>query len=190
MTFKSAYPRSLNFHGPLSLTWFNFNHLLTITGFLIFVSMSGHLSNWSITWCLKHVQGVSCTLWQIYSCIFSNKNDGIPIQISLKFVPSIQIDNKQATSYYLSQWWPSLLTPICGTRGRWVNLSHLYMASLCVLSVHSRKQQQRTQSQTRTHTRTQQHPRHSLTHQINKSQHTSPDQWTNILICSLIHGNT
>ena len=126
----------------------------------------------------------------IFKCIFSNENDGIPIQISLKFVPRIQIDNKQATSYYLNQWWPSLLTHICGTRGRWVHLSHLYMASLCVLSVHTRKQQQHTQSQTRTHTRTQQHPRHSLTHQINKLQHTSPDQWTNILICSLILGNT
>ena len=27
----------------------------------------------------------------------------------------------QATSNYLNQWWPSSLTHICGTRGRWVN---------------------------------------------------------------------
>ena len=27
----------------------------------------------------------------------------------------------QATSHYLSQWWPSSLTYICSTRGRWVN---------------------------------------------------------------------
>ena len=29
---------------------------------------------------------------------------------------------EQATSYYLDQWWPSSLTHICVTRGRWVNV--------------------------------------------------------------------
>ena len=28
----------------------------------------------------------------------------------------------QATSHYLDQWWPSLLTHIFGTKGRWVNI--------------------------------------------------------------------
>ena len=30
---------------------------------------------------------------------------------------------RQATSHYLNQCWPSFLTHICGTRGRWVNSS-------------------------------------------------------------------
>ena len=29
---------------------------------------------------------------------------------------------RQATSHYLNQCWPSALTHICGTRGRWVNI--------------------------------------------------------------------
>ena len=32
----------------------------------------------------------------IFKCIFLNENDRIPIQISLKFVPKIPIDNKRA----------------------------------------------------------------------------------------------
>ena len=32
----------------------------------------------------------------IFKCIFLNENDRIPIQISLKFVPRSQIDNKPA----------------------------------------------------------------------------------------------
>ena len=49
----------------------------------------------------------------------------------LKFIPEAPIDNnavlaqvmawrRQATSHYLNQCWPSFLTHICGTRGRWV----------------------------------------------------------------------
>ena len=30
---------------------------------------------------------------------------------------------EQATSHYLNQWWPSSLTHICGTRGKWVKQS-------------------------------------------------------------------
>ena len=30
----------------------------------------------------------------IFKCIFLNENDRIPIQISLKFIPTSQIDNK------------------------------------------------------------------------------------------------
>ena len=30
----------------------------------------------------------------IFNCIFLNENDKIPIQISLKYVPRIPIDNK------------------------------------------------------------------------------------------------
>ena len=58
------------------------------------------------------------------------------IKISLKFIPEGSINNKsvlfqvmawrrQATSYYLNQCWPSFLTHICGTRGRWVNWCRL-----------------------------------------------------------------
>ena len=32
----------------------------------------------------------------IFKCIFLNENDGIPIQISLKFVPDGTIDNNKA----------------------------------------------------------------------------------------------
>ena len=42
----------------------------------------------------------------IFKCIFFNENDRIPIQISLKFIPRSQIENKpalvQATSHYLN----------------------------------------------------------------------------------------
>ena len=46
----------------------------------------------------------SITYWQnsptdivdIFNCIFLNENDGIPIQISLKYVPRSPIDNKPA----------------------------------------------------------------------------------------------
>ena len=38
------------------------------------------------------------TIWadDIFKCIFLNKNDKIPIQISLKLVPRSAIDNKAA----------------------------------------------------------------------------------------------
>ena len=69
---------------------------------------------------------------EIFKCICWNKNDEIPIQISLKFVPRSPIDNnpalfqgmtEQATIHYLKQWRPSSLTHICGSRGRWVDLA-------------------------------------------------------------------
>ena len=54
----------------------------------------------------------------IFKCIFMTEKFRIMIRISLKFVPMGSIDNKsaliqvmawrhQATSHYLSQWWPS-----------------------------------------------------------------------------------
>ena len=57
-------------------------------------------------------------------CIFQ-------IEISLEFVPKGPIDNKSALVHvmawrqiidkpYLNQCWPSSLTQICGTKGRWV----------------------------------------------------------------------
>ena len=72
----------------------------------------------------------------IFKRIFFNENDWMSIKISLKFIPEGPIDNKsvlvqvmawcrQATSHYLNQCWPSFLTHICGTRGRWVNEFHL-----------------------------------------------------------------
>ena len=68
----------------------------------------------------------------IFKRIFVNENDWMSIKISLKFIPKCAIDNKsalvqvmawhrQATSHYLNQCWPSSVTHICGTRGRWVN---------------------------------------------------------------------
>ena len=63
--------------------------------------------------------------------IFMNGKFCILIQISLKFVPKGLIDNQSAlvqvmawwhqpTNHYLNQRWPSSLTHICGTKGRWV----------------------------------------------------------------------
>ena len=69
--------------------------------------------------------------------IFINENFCILIRISLKFVPKGQLTisqhwfrqclgAKQATSNYLNQCWPSSLTHIWGTRGRWVNNQRLF----------------------------------------------------------------
>ena len=73
----------------------------------------------------------------LFKCIFLNENYRIPIQISLKCVARSLINNKPAlvqvmawrrtgTSHYLNQCWPSSLTHICGTRGRWVKLRSIY----------------------------------------------------------------
>ena len=52
--------------------------------------------------------------WQTtFSNAFFNENDKIPIQLLLKRVPKSPIDNKPV-------WWPSSLTHVCGTLGRWV----------------------------------------------------------------------
>ena len=63
----------------------------------------------------------------IFKCFFLNENVYISIYISLKFVPDVKLiifqywfrlwlGADQATSHYLSQWWPSLVTRICVTR--------------------------------------------------------------------------
>ena len=63
----------------------------------------------------------------IFHCIFLNGNDRIPIQISLKYVLRSPIDNKPTLVHLFGAkplpepCWPSSLTHICGTRGRWVN---------------------------------------------------------------------
>ena len=57
----------------------------------------------------------------IFKCIFMNKNYRIPNKIALKFFPWVQLTMNQhwfrqwlgaehATSHYLNQCWPSLLT--------------------------------------------------------------------------------
>ena len=38
----------------------------------------------------------------IFKCIFGNENDRIPIQISLKFVPSSPIDNEAALVHVMA----------------------------------------------------------------------------------------
>ena len=73
-----------------------------------------------------------------FKCIFLNGNIWTVIEISLKYVTLGRIDNKpalvqiiqlgteQATSHYLKQWWPSLLTYICVTWPQWVKIvTHL-----------------------------------------------------------------
>ena len=39
---------------------------------------------------------------------------------------SLWLGTEQATNHYLNQRWPSSLTHICGTSGRWVNTCHEY----------------------------------------------------------------
>ena len=77
------------------------------------------------TLCYQY-QGIMITLrpgqnWRhyaddIFNCIFLNENVWIPIKISLKFVPKVQLTifqhwfrwwlgADQATSHYLNQWW-------------------------------------------------------------------------------------
>ena len=67
----------------------------------------------------------------IFNCIFLNENDRIPIQISLNYITGSPIDKKSALVQLMAwrqtgdkplpeQWWPSSLTHICDTRGRWV----------------------------------------------------------------------
>ena len=57
-----------------------------------------------------------------FKCIFMNEEICNLIQNSLKFVPSIPIDNKSALVQIMAwrQWWPSLLMHICVTRLQWV----------------------------------------------------------------------
>ena len=45
---------------------------------------------------LTHLPLVAVLADNIFKCIFLNKNDRIPIQLSLKFVPRSSIDNKPA----------------------------------------------------------------------------------------------
>ena len=70
----------------------------------------------------------------IFNRIFLNKNDKIPIQIPLKYVPSSPIDNKQALVQVMASrrsrgkplsepMMVRLLTHICVTRPRWVNIN-------------------------------------------------------------------
>ena len=67
-----------------------------------------------------------------FKCIFMNKNVRISINISLKFVPKVQIDNIPALVQIMAWRPPSdkplsepmmvkLLTHICVTRPQWVN---------------------------------------------------------------------
>ena len=69
----------------------------------------------------------------ICKCIFLNENYKIPIRIPLKFVPKSPTDNKAALVQVmawrrtcdkplLNQCWPTSLTHMCGTRGRWVDV--------------------------------------------------------------------
>ena len=72
-----------------------------------------------------------------FNCIFLKIKKS---EFLLKFVPMSPMDNKlawvqvmashwKATSHCLSLCWPSSLTHICGTRGRWPKLSctdHMY----------------------------------------------------------------
>ena len=60
----------------------------------------------------------------IFKRIFLNEDFRISICISLRISQHWSrqwLGAEQATSEYLNQCWPSSLSHICGTRGRWVN---------------------------------------------------------------------
>ena len=63
----------------------------------------------------------------IFKCIFMNEKSCISIRISLKFVRKGPIDNTLALVQIMACrlfGWPSSLTHICGTWGRWVKETH------------------------------------------------------------------
>ena len=69
----------------------------------------------------------------IFRCIFLNENVWISIKISLNFVAKGSIhyscigsDIGLATSHYLNQCWPDLLTQLCGARGKWFLMIRSY----------------------------------------------------------------
>ena len=75
-------------------------------------------------------------------CIFLNESEIIRIQISLKFVPRVQLTvsrywfrqwlgAEQATSHFLNQWKPFSPTHICCTRGRWFKLHRPLWLCMC-----------------------------------------------------------
>ena len=92
---------------------------------------SPHLNKWgqmNALWVVVYLSHWGRdNLTTISQTIFSNAFCWMIIQISLKFIPKGPIDNmpaliqilawrRMATSHYLNQWWPSLLTHICVTR--------------------------------------------------------------------------
>ena len=89
----------------------------------------------------------------IFKCIFLNINVWIPIEISLKFNPGVQLTifqhwfsqwlGNRCQSHCLNQWWlPSLPTHICFTRPLWVNKIVLRLTqpvfSICIYCILNR----------------------------------------------------
>ena len=78
--------------------------------------------------------------------IFLHAHCCIVIEISLKFLARVKVtmiqhwfrqwlDASQATSHYLKQWWPSLLTQICITWPQWVKVMRSRPASVSQVTV-------------------------------------------------------
>ena len=98
--------------------------MCTGTNYIIYFELSTHLP-------LNKMATILAD--DIFKCVFLNENDRIPIKISLKFVSKSPIDSKSALVQVMA-WYrtgdkplPELmlthsLTPICGTRGTWVNM--------------------------------------------------------------------
>ena len=119
----------------------------------------------SLHWCVVHFTNVllvnTLRQWQngrhfvndIFKCIFLNRNVWIPIEISLKFNPGVQLTifqhwfsqwlGNRCQSHCLNQWWlPSLPTHICFTRPLWVNKIVLRLTqpvfSICIYCILNR----------------------------------------------------
>ena len=93
--------------------------------------LTGFQADWLTYWGLDKMIDI---LHTTFSCAFSWMFC-VLIHILRKFVPKVSVHNKsasvqvrakQATSHYLNQRWPSLVTHICITQSRWVNLIKCY----------------------------------------------------------------
>ena len=74
----------------------------------------------------------------IFRCIFMNEKFCIVIKNSVKFVPKYPVDNIPELVQIIAwrrigekplsdQYWPNPITHICGTRGRWVKKSNVFI---------------------------------------------------------------
>ena len=101
---------------------------------------TGCLNQWwpgsLMHWCIKHIEAETNGRHfadDIFKCIFLNENAWISLEISLKYVPKVQINNIAALVQIMAWRRPgnkplsepmvvSLLTHICVTRPQWVNM--------------------------------------------------------------------
>ena len=105
--------------------WINHTHTHKCTYTCLNFDVFIFLTHWG--W-----EEIDTILQTFFKCIFFNENVWISIEISFEFVfLRVQLTifqqwfrywlgTDQVTSYYLKQWWHSLLMQICITQPQWV----------------------------------------------------------------------